>query len=453
MEYQQYNEIKARLTSATETDTLDHKDGYSLRMGLLMKKTPNGLRRVIRQNEKESILREAHSSLTAGHFRFGKTIKLIKQRFWWPNMVDDIKEFIESCDSCQRKDTPRQTQELRPIPVTGPFQRVGMDIIGPLPRSYQDNVCIVVAIDYHTKWVEARALPNMKAPAVAQFIFEDIICRHGCPEVIQTDGGKSFANQLVRELCDQFGIRHQLVLAYRPQSNGMVERTNRIIGTAISKYVLEDQQEWDRYLPGILLAHRSTFQSSARFTPFYLTYGREAQLPIDLEFPSNVEYTAQNLDQRVSAILNRLEPVRVQALSNIEKAQTRQKRNHDDKIQPYRYKIGDKVLLYKSDLATSHSAKLRSKWDGPFYIPQSLGKNAYKLRTLDGRVLVKVVHGDRLKLYKDRLHEPVVHIDLPDPPEEQPEENPNDGQPEQQQLEQQPPKRRSPRRHQSSSMA
>jgi hypothetical protein len=117
------------------------------------------------------------------------------------------------------------------------------------------------------------------------------------------------------------------------------------------------------------------------------------------------------IPQRVFSILNRLEPARQQALSNISKAQTCQKKNYDEKVTPCAYKMGDKVLLLRSHLLTSHSAKFSSKWDGPFYIHKPLENNAYKLSNLAGRVISKAIHGDRLKVYNERELEPLVVIE------------------------------------------
>ena len=190
-------------------------------------------------------------------------------------MDQDIRHHIESCDPCQRKDTPRKTQPLQPLPVTAPWKCIGIDMMGPLPPTADGYRHIIVAVDYFTKWPEAAPLKDGKASTVAKFIFSNVICRHGCPSEIRSDRGPSFQNQLIKELCDRFSISHIAVLPYRPQSNGLVERMNRTIGTALSKFTQKEVTRWDEFLDGILLAYRTTPQTSTGCTPSYLTYGRE----------------------------------------------------------------------------------------------------------------------------------------------------------------------------------
>jgi hypothetical protein len=169
------DEYRQRLRDATtDEQTLTSKTSYFAKNGLLWKNTPNGPRRVIRQNERMSILLEAHAGLTSAHFRIGATTKKIKQRYWWPNMDHEIRDFVESCEACQRKDSPRKTQELHPIPVSGPFKRVGIDIFGPVPASKNGNRYMIVATDYLTKWPEARATSNISS-------------YHGCTVYLRRD--------------------------------------------------------------------------------------------------------------------------------------------------------------------------------------------------------------------------------------------------------------------------
>ena len=116
----------------------------------------------------------------------------IRNRFYWPQMYDDIKAYVRSCDSCQRRGKSKRNEPLHPIPVGEPFYQIGIDIVGPLPRSKKGKRYIVVAIDYLTKWPEAKALSQATAKQVAQFIYEDIICCHGCSMRILSDRENTF---------------------------------------------------------------------------------------------------------------------------------------------------------------------------------------------------------------------------------------------------------------------
>src|SRR5215469_11939735 len=172
---------------------------YQLNNGILYRvNTPNNLR-VIRRHELEGLLYMFHDSELSAHFSTQTTYEKINQRYWWKNMRKDIEEYIKTCDKCQWRGKPVGKHELHPIKVKYPFYQIGIDIVGLLPKTLRENKYIVVAIDYFTKWPEARALKEANAKKVSTFIYEDIICRHECPQRILSDRGSHFDNQLVRE--------------------------------------------------------------------------------------------------------------------------------------------------------------------------------------------------------------------------------------------------------------
>src|SRR5688572_8830932 len=118
------------------------------------------------------------------------------------------------------------------------------------------------------------------AENVAKFIYEGIICRHGCPKVIISDRGTHFKNKIIGELCKKFEIKHRLSSPYHPQTNGLVERFNRTLCEALAK-VSNEENQWDEYLEQVLFAYRTTKHTTTKKTPFFMTYSREAILPID----------------------------------------------------------------------------------------------------------------------------------------------------------------------------
>ena len=138
------------------------------------------------------------------HLGVETTYNKVKERYYWPKMYDDIKIYIESCDNCQRRGKTKRREELLPLRVGGPFDKIGIDIKGPLPVTTKGNRYIVVAMDYFTKWPEARAIPDAKANTVAKFLFEKIISRHGVPKEILSDRGTSFNNALINEICENY---------------------------------------------------------------------------------------------------------------------------------------------------------------------------------------------------------------------------------------------------------
>ena len=153
------------------------------------KRKENNILKVIQKNEISALMYMMHNDPTSGHFATDIMFEKVKCRYYWPQMYDDIKKYVKSCDSCQRRGRPQKHTKLHPIPVQGPFYQIGIDIVGPLNRTARGKKYIVVAIDYLTKWPEARAISEATAAQVANFIYEQIICQHGCPQKILSDRG------------------------------------------------------------------------------------------------------------------------------------------------------------------------------------------------------------------------------------------------------------------------
>ena len=149
-----------------------------------------------------------HNDPTAGHFAVDIMFDKIKSRYYWPQMYENIREYIKSCDSCQRRGKYKRNEPLHPIPVHSPFYQIGIDFVGPLPKTKNGNKYIITAMDYLTKWPEAKAIPEATAEQTAIFIYEEIICRHGCSTKILSDRGSHFKNQMIEKLMEKFQIKH-----------------------------------------------------------------------------------------------------------------------------------------------------------------------------------------------------------------------------------------------------
>jgi hypothetical protein len=401
------------ITTHQQTHIRKNSIKYVYQNNTLFRKTKEGLRKVILQEQVESILYHFHTDLSGAHLGTDAIIGKIKDRYYWPQMGEDVKEYVKTCDICQRRGPIKRREELHPIPVQGPFHKIGIDIKGPLPITSNGNRYILVAMDYFTKWPEAKAIPNTKAETVAKFIYEEIICRHGVPKEILLDRRTSFVNKIVDELCQNYQTKHRLTSSYRPQTNGMVERFNRTIGECIAKLTQDNDKEWDQLIDAVLLAYRTKKHKTTGKTPFYLTYGREAILPVDLKIPYQIEQEERDpMQNRIYQLLVELEEERNNVSQQIEKEQQRQKERYDAQGVSKKLKIGDQVLVERTWLKNNFSAKLENRWIGPYYIHNILEDNVYKLRTLDRKLLVKnIVHGNRLKIYYERKLEPIVLIE------------------------------------------
>src|SRR5688572_7870154 len=133
-------------------------------------------------------------------------------------------------------------------------------------------------MDYMTRWPEARATPAADAYQASKFIYEDIICRHGIVDVIHSDQGTHFVNEMLDALSKRFHYKHHKVTAYRPQANGLVEGFNKTLKNMLRK-LSEGLGDWDEFIPPALFAYRTSHIETVGVSPDILTYGRSMRLP------------------------------------------------------------------------------------------------------------------------------------------------------------------------------
>ena len=172
-------------------------------------------------------------------------------------MTAAIDSYVQTCDTCQRvnKKLEKPAATLHPISVDSPWHRIGIDLIGPLPRTALGNIYIITCTDFFTKWPEASAIADKAALTVASFLFK-LITRHGSPVIIQSDQGREFVNQVNDHLFKLSGVQHRISAAYHPQTNGLDERFNQTLVNALTKMTAEKPDEWDQYIDPILFAYR-----------------------------------------------------------------------------------------------------------------------------------------------------------------------------------------------------
>ena len=169
------------------------KDQYELVDGILYRLEKDKTLRVIPpRSTRKKQFDEVHSGKFAGHLRGAKIHRLLSKHYWWPGMRKDIHYWCRACLTCATRHTGRVIRPpLAPIPVSGPFDRIGVDVV-QFPRSKRGKRYAIVFIDYLTKWVEVFATPNQSALTIAELLVEDKISRHGVPRELLSEGLLSF---------------------------------------------------------------------------------------------------------------------------------------------------------------------------------------------------------------------------------------------------------------------
>ncbi|GKA07730.1 reverse transcriptase domain-containing protein [Tanacetum coccineum] len=166
-----------------------------------------------------------------------------------------------------------------------PFYQWGMDILGPLPQSARKVKFVVVAIDYFTKWIEAKPLARITRKEVKKFVWDNIVCRFRFPRIIVTNNGTQFVNDPFRSWYERLNIQQMNTAIAHPQANGMVERANKSLMEVIKSRLGRDRAGWVDELPNVLWAHRTSLKTSNVETPFSLTYESEAVIPAEIGMP------------------------------------------------------------------------------------------------------------------------------------------------------------------------
>nr|GFA32094.1 reverse transcriptase domain-containing protein [Tanacetum cinerariifolium] len=252
------------------------------------------------------------------------------------------------------------------------FDVWGIDFMGPFPSS-KGNKYILVAVNYLSKWVEAKALPTNDARVVVKFL-KSLFSWFGTPKAIISDRGTHFCNDQFSRVMEKYKVTHRLSTAYHPQTSGQVEVTNRVLKRILERTVGENRTSWSDKLEDALWAFRTAFKTSIGCTPYRLVYGKACHLPLELELKAYWALKHPNFNLKIAGDhrklqLNELNELRDQAYENSLIYKERTKKLHDDKIKNRIFNVGDQVLLFNSRLKI-FSGKLKSHWSGPFTISE-----------------------------------------------------------------------------------
>ena len=236
-------------------------------------------------------------------------------------MQADAVELIKQCDKCQRFGNVQRllAEKLTAITSPWPFSQWGINIVSPLPQGKGQVKFLLVAIDYFTKWVEAEALATITEARIQNFVWKNIICRFEIPMTIITNNGRQFDSQAFRDFCSSLGIKNQFSSPGHPQANGQTEVTNRTLLKIIKTKLDDAKGAWPEELPNVLWAYRTTARTPTGETPFKLTYGTEAVIPIEVRITNTrqVVFNKEGNDEKLQLNLDCLDEVRDKAFSRM----------------------------------------------------------------------------------------------------------------------------------------
>uniref|UniRef100_A0A2N9G6F7 Uncharacterized protein n=1 Tax=Fagus sylvatica TaxID=28930 RepID=A0A2N9G6F7_FAGSY len=241
--------------------------------------------RCLASDEANYVMREIHEGVCGDHSGArALQRKIVRAGYYWPSMKADAYQFVQRCDKCQRFANHLHSPPAVLVPMTAPwpFAQWGLDIMGPLPIGRRQLKFLVVAIDYFTKWVEAEPLATITERNIQNFVWKAVICRFGIPRVLVSDNGKQFDNPRFRQFSQELGIHNHYSSPGHPQANGQVEVTNRSLLKLIKTRLEGAKGLWPEELPSILWAYRTTVRIPTGETPFRMTFGSEAVVPVEI---------------------------------------------------------------------------------------------------------------------------------------------------------------------------
>ena len=350
-------------------------DDYFIYDGMLMKRLSPPVPFVPKGRIRSDIIKIYHDTPANGaHFGRDKTIKKIQQRYFWPDMISNIRNHIGSCLPCLQNNHMRRKPPgvLKPIkPPEGVWQLLSMDFHGPItPTTKNGNRYIISLTDVLSKFVITKAVRDCTASTAAQFVTEEVILKYGTPKCILTDNGTHFTASMMREIFKQIGVTHLFSTPYHPMTNGQIERYNATMDAKIASLSNDNRTNWDIQLPFVTFNYNTNIHTTTGQIPFEMMYGRTPVLPFDQQQP----VATLILDpQHVIKLKEYLTTLTEQAKTNILRQQQKYKQRYDRHRSNPAHAVNDLVLI--------NTLNRRNKFDirheGPFRIIRQLGTKTF----------------------------------------------------------------------------
>ncbi|GJW58007.1 reverse transcriptase domain-containing protein [Tanacetum coccineum] len=302
---------------------------YAVSNGILYKKSFLGpWLRCVRPLQANYVLREIHEGSCNMHVGPRSVVAIVlRSGYYWPTMHSNARNLIRECSSCQvYRPVPRNPQQkLTPITFLWPFHKWGIDIAGPFPEGFEKVKFLIVAMDYFTKWIEAKPVATITGAQVKKFVWDNIVCRFGLPGEIISDDEKQFRNNPFKDWS---------------------------LGEGIKARLGEKNKNWVEEISHVLWAHRTVIKSSNGETPFSWTYGTETVIPVEIGMPTmrTAEVDMIKNDEAFKVNLYLLEEKREQAAIQEAKSKAKMEKYYSARVHSISFRPGD--LVYRSNEAS-----------------------------------------------------------------------------------------------------
>ena len=333
---------------------------------------------------RERALLDCHDDV--GHQGILRTLSLLRERFYWPGMQEEATQHVLKCSRCLRRKTPPQVAPLQPILVTQPLELVHMDYLSLEPsKGNIENVLVIT--DHFTRYALAYPSKTQTAQTTARILWDNFICHYGFPEKFISDQGRNFESDLIKELCKIAGVKKVHTTPYHPQGNGQCERFNSTLCNMLGTLSEEEKSDWKSHLGCMTHAYNCTKHASTTYSPYYLMFGRNPRLPIDVEFGLNKPNCSDNSSKSryIQKLRRRLNYAFQKASKYSDQQASKYKHSYDKSVKGPQLHEHDLVLV--KIVAHKGRHKLQDRWEPEEYvvIEQPIaGTPVYKVKPVNG---------------------------------------------------------------------
>ena len=338
-----------------------------------------------------------HHELAGGHLAGEKTMNRILQKFYFPNMKEEVSLFCKTCSECLRTNVYYGKKEgipLRPIIYKYPGLCVAMDVV-MVTRGGIDSKILTIT-DKFTKWVVFCLIRDETAKSIAKAFLDKWVCYWSVPEILITDNALSFkASEVMNSLYNLLSIEKKYTSPYHPEGNGEAERKNKVLLHMLQK-LCDEFPKWKSMLGILQLAVNSAVNRSTGYSAFKLMTGREMVGLENICFDIRNNEFYQNEDHLVSDTYQNMKRVFEIAGENLELSHALQKKIYDRNKTHINLKEGDRVLLYRPKDTSNKYHKLKSHWQGPHVIIQVFDQHNFLIKD-EKEEKEQIVHRNHLR--------------------------------------------------------
>ena len=401
--------MKIRMGMPSELKALiRNRKLLTLKHGVLYKRSKVDARTkhllVVPPSHRQRALEGCHDQV--GHLGQDMVLDLLRDRFYWPGMHVDVVSYINSCSRCLRRKSQPDKAPLVNIETSQPLELIHLDYLKIEPsKGNIENVLVIT--DHFTRYAQAFPSKTQTALATAKLLWNNFILHSGFPSKIITDQGRNFESKLIEHLCQLAGVQKLRTSPYHPQTNGQCERFNGILLNMLGTLTPEQKKDWKSHVSALVHAYNCTRNAATGFSPYFLLFGREPRLPVDVEFglQRGGQRGSPGESNNISQLRRRFTFAHRKAKHMAQRQQATHRGLYDLKCRGATLSVQDLVLVKQTAWKGRH--KIQDRWEREEYqvVGQPTpGVPVYTVKSLAGGK-TKVLHRNLLLRLQGRIRQ------------------------------------------------